>query len=181
MKSVLGVVFALGIAVAPVTGAMAQSDADLIAKAKSAAPEAVGANATVVAFEADGKMRTLQKGSNIFTCIPDDPQTPGEDPMCLDPNAMEWAEAWMQKKDPPAGKIGFGYMLKGGPTASNADPFATAPAPGKDWLETGPHVMIFNVGDKMAGYPRDKENPDSMQPYVMWPDTPYEHLMIPVR
>jgi hypothetical protein len=23
--------------------------------------------------------------------------------------------------------------------------------------------------------------PDTSVPYVMWPDTPYEHLMIPVR
>ena len=32
----------------------------------------------------------------------------------------------------------------------------------------------------MAGYPRTPK-PDTSQPYVMYPDTPYEHLMIPVQ
>jgi hypothetical protein len=32
----------------------------------------------------------------------------------------------------------------------------------------------------MEGYPRDAK-PDPKKPYVMWPGTPYEHLMIPVK
>ena len=32
-------------------------------------------------------MRTLRKGSNGFTCMPDNPVTPGPDPMCMDANA----------------------------------------------------------------------------------------------
>jgi hypothetical protein len=31
-----------------------------------------------------------------------------------------------------------------------------------------------------ADYPRGAD-PDTKQPYVIWPDTPSEHLMMPVR
>ena len=175
--SVLTVVFCA----VPLMSASAQSDAKLIANATSAAPKAVAANATVVAGAPDGSMRTLRKGTNNFTCMPDNPQSPGNDPMCVDANGLAWAEAWMHKKTPPAGKVGFGYMLQGGSDASNADPHAAKPAAGKKWVDTGPHIMIFNAGEMASSYPSQKEDPDTKQPYVMWPGTPYEHLMIPVR
>lgn len=87
----------------------------------------------------------------------------------------------MGHTDPPAGKVGFGYMLMGGSDASNSDPYATKPAEGKAWVDTGPHVMVLNAGSMMAGYPSQADNPDTKEPYVMWPGTPYAHLMIPVR
>jgi hypothetical protein len=43
--------------------------------------------------------------------MPDDPGSPGNDLMCLDPNAMEWLQAWMDHKDAPKGKVGMVYML----------------------------------------------------------------------
>jgi len=47
--------------------------------------------------------------------------------------------------------------------------------------KTGAHVMIVGSGAKMLdGYPRDPKG-DATKPYVMWPGTPYEHLMLPVR
>ena len=72
---------------------MAITDEDMIKSATAAAPEAVAAGAAVVAVETDGKMRTLRQGSNGFTCLPDNPASPGPDPMCGDANAMEWAAA----------------------------------------------------------------------------------------
>ena len=36
--------------------------------------------------------RTLREGSNGFTCMPDNPTTPGPDPMCMDAAAMELGE-----------------------------------------------------------------------------------------
>ncbi|WP_228283942.1 hypothetical protein [Acinetobacter terrestris] len=50
----------------------------------SAAPKKVGSAATIMAIGADGKMRTLRQGTNGFTCMPDNPTTPGPDPMCMD-------------------------------------------------------------------------------------------------
>jgi hypothetical protein len=32
----------------------------------------------------------------------------------------------------------------------------------------------------MGGYPRNADVADATQPYVMWPGTKYEHLMLPV-
>ena len=132
----------------------AMTDEAMVESAMAAAPEAVAAGAAIVAVEADGKMRTLRQGSNGFTCLPDNPNSPGPDPMCGDANAMEWAEAWIGKKEPPAGKVGFMYMLSGGTDASNTDPHATGPAAGNNWVETGPHVMIVGAKGMMEGYPQ---------------------------
>jgi hypothetical protein len=158
----------------------AKSDKELIASAMSAAPAAISKDATVVAMNPDGSMRTLRKGTNGWTCMPDDPATPGDDPMCADPNAWEWTGAWMAHKPPPD-KIGFIYMLKGGSDASNTDPWATAPAKGMQWVSTGPHVMVVGPGARnLPGYTTGAQ-PDTSKPYVMFGGTPYEHLMIPVK
>ena len=45
--------------------------------------------------------------------------------MCMDPNAMEWANAW-QTHGPATDKTGFIYMLAGDNGASNTDPWAKA-------------------------------------------------------
>ena len=155
-------------------------DSELIKSAESAAPAAIAAGAAIYAVGADGKMKTLRKGTNGFWCMPDSPATPGPDPMCGDANAMEWAMAWIGKKDPPKGKVGFMYMLAGGTDASNTDPYATAPAADNNWVKTGPHVMVMNAMDMMAGYPAEAK-PDTSKPYVMWAGTPYQHLMMPVK
>jgi len=157
----------------------AKSDKDLIASALSAGPASIAKDATVVAM-GDKGMRTLQKATNGWVCMPDDAGTPGDDPMCMDPNAWAWLQAYMDHK-PPADKVGFMYMLKGGSDPSNTDPYATAPAKGMRWITTGPHVMVVGPGAKlMAGYIKGAD-PDTSKPYVMWADTPYEHLMIPVK
>jgi hypothetical protein len=156
-------------------------DQALMRSAMSAAPAKVASGATLVAMEADGSMRTLRTGTNGFTCMPDNPATPGPDPMCMDANALAWAHAWIGHTTPEAGKIGFMYMLEGGTDASNTDPYATKPTEGNHWVKTGPHVMIVGADPAFyALYPRDAD-PDTSVPYVMWPDTPYQHLMIPVK
>ena len=161
-------------------GVPAKSDKDLIASAESAAPPSVSRDATVVTMDADGKMRTLRTGTNGWTCTPDDPGTPGDDPTCSDPNAWEWMQAYMAHKPPPD-KAGFMYMLKGGSDASNTDPFATAPAKGMHWITTGPHVMVVGPAAKLMGGYLKGADPDTSKPYGMFGGTPYEHLMIPVK
>ena len=71
-------------------------------------------------------------------------------------------------------------MLQGGGNADNSDPFATKPPDGK-WDQDGPHVMIFNIKEAAANYPQPKSHPDPTAPYVMFPGTPYAHLMVPVK
>jgi hypothetical protein len=166
---------------APAAGPVAPptTDEGMIASALAAGPAAVTAGATIAAMNDKMEMRTLREGTNGWTCLPDMPHTPGADPMCLDKNGLAWAGAWMSRKDPPKDQMGFGYMLMGGSDASNTDPFATAPRSGEAWVETGPHVMVLNIGDRFAGYPTAAEN--TKVPYVMFAGTPYAHLMIPVK
>lgn len=157
------------------------SDGQLIASAMSAAPDKVGRNASIVVMQADGGMRALREGTNGFTCMPDNPSTPGPDPMCMDKNSLEWVHAWVAHETPPAGKVGLMYMLSGGTDASNTDPFAAQPESGNHWVETGPHVMIVGADDAFYdSYPRGAD-PDTSGPYVMWAGTPYRHLMVPVK
>jgi hypothetical protein len=157
------------------------TDAELIASAMSAAPPAVAKGATIVEMGAGGKMRTLRKGTNGFTCIPDDPSTPGPDPMCMDKASMAWVDALVGHKAPPAGKVGLMYMLSGGTDASNTDPFATKPTASNHWIKTGPHMMIVGADASFYdAYPKGAD-PDTSVPYVMWAGTPYQHLMAPVK
>ena len=154
------------------------TDAEKIRSALSAAPPAVASGASVVDMNEKMEMRELKKGTNGWTCMADGP-SPGVDPMCLDANGMEWAGALMKHQPPPAGKMGVGYMLMGGSDASNTDPFATTPNAGSAWVDTGPHLMVLNIADHFASYPTTAAN--TKVPYVMFPGTPYAHLMIPVN
>ena len=158
----------------------AQDDAELIKSAEAAAPAAVSSGAAIYVMDDKGAMRTLREGTNGWFCMPDGSVSPGIDPMCGDANTMEWVMAMVEKKEPPEGKIGFSYMLMGGSDGSNTDPFAMEPAPGDEWMSTGPHVMIVNAPEMMQGYPMDAK-PDTTKPFVMYANTPYAHLMIPVE
>src|SRR4029453_349418 len=77
------------------------AESDPVASAESAAPAAIAHNASIVSVGADGKMTTLREGKNDWTCMPDAPDTPGPDPMCMDGNAAKWAGAWIGHKSPP--------------------------------------------------------------------------------
>jgi hypothetical protein len=154
-------------------------DKVLIASAQSAAPPAIAAKATIVDMGPKG-MRTVRKGSNGFTCMADNPATPGPDPMCADENAMTWIGAWVGHKPPETGKVGFMYMLAGGTDASNTDPYAEKPTKQNHWIKTGPHVMVVGDQEILKHYPANPD-PDTKQAYVMWAGTPYAHLMMPVK
>ncbi|WP_232520755.1 hypothetical protein [Rhodobacter sp. CZR27] len=160
--------------------AAADEKADLIRSAETAAPAAVSSEATIYGMGPDGKMQTLREGTNGYWCMPDDATTPSSDPMCGDANAMEWAMAWINRTQPPADKVGLIFMLAGGSDASNTDPYATAETNDNHWVTTGPHLMIMNATHLMQGYPSGPD-PDTKMPFVMWADTPYAHLMVPVE
>jgi hypothetical protein len=157
------------------------TDAELIKSALSAAPPGVAKHAAVVALDNKGGMRTLRPGTNGFTCLPDNPETPGPDPMCVDKASMDWMHAMMTKATPPGGKVGLMYMLAGGTDASNTDPYAAKPTRSNHWIKTGPHLMIAGADAAFYDqYPKSAD-PDTSRPYVMWAGTPYQHLMVPVK
>jgi hypothetical protein len=98
--------------------------------------------------------------------------------MCLDKPWQEWLAALLGQRAPELSSVGISYMLKGGPAASNTDPYAETPAEGEDWIHDGPHMMVI-VPDPalLDAYSTD---PGTGGPYVMWKGTPYAHLMVPV-
>ena len=159
--------------------ASATTSSDPVASAMSAGPASIAGGATIVMANADGSMKTLHEGKNGWTCMPDNPTTPGPDPMCMDANAVTWVTAMIGHKPPPANIVGMMYMLEGGTDASNTDPYATAPTADNDWVKTGPHVMVVGSQDLLKGHPSGAK-PDTKSPYVMWAGTPYAHLMVPV-
>jgi hypothetical protein len=150
------------------------SDADYMKRVSSAAPPQIVEQATILRMNGH-EMQTLKKGSSEWTCM-----IANDVPMCMDPGAMSWAHAW-QSHAAPTDQTGFIYMLAGDTGASNTDPYATTKTADNHWIQTGSHVMIVGAAAKaMTGYPRDTD-PDPTKPYVMWPGSPYEHLMIPVK
>ncbi|MGD8426669.1 MAG: hypothetical protein PVH63_03505 [Balneolaceae bacterium] len=178
-------VLLLGILLLTATSnAQSSEDPDAQAKIKSAmsaAPYAIAKNATIKDWPASegAEMMLLREGSNGFTCLPDMPETPGNDPMCLDEPWMKWADAWMNKKEVTISKMGFGYMLQGGTPESNTDPYAEGPTEDNEWIsEPLPHLMILVPDSRMLeGLP---VTPDSDGPWVMWRNTPYVHIMVPM-
>jgi hypothetical protein len=171
---------AIAVGLAAPLPAAGQDDADAkIESAMSAAPESVSADATILDYTMDdaGKFTVLREGTNGWSCFPDDGNTPGSGPMCLDATWLDWLYALVAGEDPPTTVAGVSYMLQGGSTASNTDPSATAPAEGEEWINDPPHVMILLPGEiDQSAFTTDHA---SGLPYIMWAGTPYEHIMMP--
>jgi hypothetical protein len=173
VSSTLALFIGTGAVLAFPTEEVPTSEPAYLAKVKTAAPEQIVAQASIVMMQ-DGKPRSIQIGTNGFTCL----ISPDGTPLCADENGMAWWKAVGSKSDPP-NKNGFIYMLAGDTGTSNHDPYQRASH--QHWVQTGPHVMVVGpTVREMVGYPRNADVADPTQPYVMFPGTPYEHLMLPV-
>jgi hypothetical protein len=150
----------------------AMSAEDLMASLKGAAPDSLIKDATLMNM---ADMTVVKKGKNGWTCM-----VHGGVPMCVDDVGLDWVHALMSKSAPPE-KIGLIYMLKGDAGVSNTDPFAKAETPDNNWVKTGPHIMIVGGVKALAQGLPNGARPDETAPYVMWPGTPYEHLMLPTE
>jgi hypothetical protein len=152
-----------------------------IQNAISTAPKAVAKDATILDYPATegDQPPVLCKGTNGWTCFPDDPNSPGNDPMCLDKMGMVWFEALMMKTEPKLTALGLSYMLQGGSGASNTDPVASQPPAGAQWVTSPPRLMIFPMGKLDPTV--SSSDPRSGGPWIMWGGTPYEHLMVPAK
>ncbi len=147
-----------------------------IKSAMSAAPSSVSAKATVL----DWDLKTLREGSNGWTCLPDRPDTAGNDPWCVTESWLNFLKAYVNKEKPTYTQIGFAYMLMGDAEVSNRDPYRTEPTGKDDWVtDLGPHLMMLIPNREMLkGISTDHLNGG---PWIMWPDTPYTHIMIPLE
>ena len=88
--SLAAVVALVGLAAAQPKHTPPKTDKEKIASAMSAAPKSVAQDATIMDIDDKGNMKVLREGKGTFTCMPDNPMTPGNDPMCLDKAGMEW-------------------------------------------------------------------------------------------
>lgn len=168
-------VLTIALAAAVVGPAMADSDKEkLIAHARAAAPAAVSAEATIVI---NGEV--VVEGSNGWTCMPD--TMPGDGAaMCNDALWMEMMTAVGSQAPFKANGIGVSYMLLGEPPGSgvsNSTPYHPDRRNAEDYVETGPHLMVIVPKEMLEGITTD---PSGGGPYVMWKDTDYAHIMIPV-
>jgi hypothetical protein len=173
-KTIYGSVLALALTAPGI--AIADGHVDkLIAHARSAAPAAVSADATIVV---NGEV--VVEGSNGWTCLPE--VMPGDGAaVCVDAVWGEMMGALGAKAAFAATKVGISYMLQGEPEGSgvsNSDPYHEDPQNADDYVETGPHLMIIVPKEALAGI---SDDPSSGGPYVMWKDTDYAHIMIPVE
>jgi hypothetical protein len=185
MKLFVLALLMVSVMLAAVIVAAHQDDTDiqaLIDNAMSAAPLSIAQDATIVDWvtDADGKFVVLREGTNDWTCFPDDLNTPMNNPMCFDPVWMVWFYAALAGEDPTLTVTvpGFAYMLQGDDAASNFDPTLTEPAAGEHRMEAGPHIMILLPASvDLSGLSTDDHSGNS---WVMWANTPMQHIMVPV-
>ena len=150
-----------------------ESTEEKIARAQTAAHPGISHKATIM--DMDGTI--LRKGSNGWTCLPG--TLPGDKkPMCNDETWLKMIKAVKTKAPFTADRIGISYMLQGDALVSNSNPYATDQKNGDVWVQEGPHLMIIVPKELLKGLPTD---PFNGGPYVMWEDTPYAHIMVPVK
>lgn len=156
-------------------GHAAETIAQKIARAMSAAPPSISAEATII--DVDGAV--LREGSNGWTCLPGISLIPGDKhPMCNDATWMRWMEAAAAGEPFSTDVIGYSYMLQGDALVHNHDPAATEPDDSGHWVQEGPHLMLLLPdGDQLESMSSD---PHAGGPYVMWGGTPLAHVMVPV-
>lgn len=168
-------VFGVALLAAGMSGSFAGNDKEeLIAYARTAAPVAIGAGATIVI---NGEVAV--EGTNGWTCMPD--TMPGDRAaICVDALWAEMMGAVGEKAPFKATGLGISYMLLGEPPGSgvsNSTPYHEDPVHAHDYVETGPHLMVIVPREMLEGITTD---PSGGGPYVMWKDTDYAHIMIPV-
>jgi hypothetical protein len=147
-----------------------------VKSAMSAAPASISADARIV----DWSMTELRPGTNNWTCLPDNANTPGNDPWCITEAWTNFLHAYVNKTEPSYTEIGFAYMLQGDTPVSNSDPFATEPTGPEDWVtDLGPHLMVVVPDPALL----ENISTDHLNggPWIMWSNTPYAHIMIPLE
>ena len=150
-----------------------ESTADKIVRAQTAAHPGISHKATIM--DMDGTI--LRKGTNGWTCLPG--TLPGDKkPMCNDETWLKMIKAVKTKAPFKADRIGLSYMLQGDAMVSNSSPYATDQKNGDVWVQEGPHLMIIVPKEMLKGL---SDDPFNGGPYVMWKDTPYAHIMVPIK
>jgi len=151
----------------------------------TAAPDFIGDFATVIG--SDGSV--LREGSNGWICQSGNPRpvpktgwgSPHEAmAACHDGEGMKWMMGYMSGEAPVMERDTFMWMLHGDMGEDNikAGVLDKANAAPGHWIESGPHLMLMpKIPASLVNYPTEFT---TGAPYVMFVNTPYAHLMIPV-
>ena len=131
----------------------------------------VSADATIVY-----RGEVLAEGTNGWVCMP---ETMPDDnsPNCSDAVWMQMFEAMGAGADYAATGLGVSYMLAGDAGVSNSNPAHPDHKNAPDFIKEGPHMMLIVPRAMLEGVTDD---PHAGGPYVMWKDTPYAHIMVPL-
>ena len=149
------------------------ADESLVTSAMSAGPSSLAKNATIKNW--DGTV--LRQGTNDWTCLPDIPDNGGTDPWCVDESWANLLDALTNSKEPTYDKLGIAYMLAGDAPISNITPGGKKED--GDWVEgLKAHLMVLVPDHSM--FDNISTDPNNGGPWIMWPGTPYAHVMVPV-
>ena len=152
----------------------------LVKLAKRAAPSSISENATFMDY--DGTL--LIQGTNDWVCMTG--STPQRiAPMCLDEEWRKWNARFMagENNDIENQKFGQAYMLVGDVPVDNDDPASVAMDDHKksaktgNFHDSGPHLMLLLPRSVLKQITSD---PFAGGSYVMFPNTEWEHLMLPI-
>lgn len=172
-----------------------------IADAISAAPPSVTHDATLYAWQDDGKLVLLRHGSGPHVCFATGqlslrvglPRPPFPDPMCMDPNAWAFFSAvWAEKnplkpEKPYPNRPGIVWMLAGMGVPDGMVQFGADTAnqfkvdsQGKKVVKLSPHIMLMPlpVNGKSSVMPSHYNVDEPQGSWVMGADLPIEHVMI---
>ena len=178
------------LAVAPALFAQQKSAEQQIAEAISPLPGPLRDGATVMALAGGGKLSLIRPGSNAMICLPDDPDVAGFHTACYHRDLEPFMEAGrraraegksrdevrqLRVKEIEAGKWSMPehvvalYSLSG---PDDSFDYSTGSAPGARSL----HVLYVPYAtEESIGVSAQAAND---RPWLMYPGTPFAHLMI---
>jgi len=141
--------------------------------ALSAGPPEITKDATLARMDAEGNMQVFRHGTNGWVCMPGDPNSVADPPMCEDKASQQWDYDFRHHLPKPTNTVpGITYMLAGAEQRSDSDPNDKTSPP----IKIGPHWMILWPFDpKATGLPTHHKPTGA---YIMWAGNPYAHVHV---
>jgi hypothetical protein len=162
----------------PMPNVLPSSSPDKVKNARSAGPNQVTQNAAVADWPTSTGRVSLPSGTNGWTCMTDDPATPSNDPLCMDGVLRSWVEARYAGTSPAITRPGFGYHFQGAAFASGTDPSAKLPTDPSGWIIEPPSVVFVWPQHLDPAHYGAQPGRGS---WLIWGETPYQHIIVPIR
>jgi hypothetical protein len=144
-----------------------------IASAISAGPDSITRDATIAEMDGQGEIYVLRQGTNGWLCMPGNPNSVANPPICEDKPSQEWDYAFRHHLPKPSNTVpGITYMLAGAEQRSDSDPYDKTSPP----IKIGPHWMIMWPFDRATTGLPTNHRPSGA--YIMWSGTPYAHVHV---